>query len=88
MNDYETVTLIAGEHTFGRSHGAYPDSDLGPGPKGASIEKQGIRYTNNQNGSGMAADTTTSRLEGAYGRKLLQNGTWTMSTISFSMNGR
>jgi len=65
MNDYETVALVAGGHTFGKSHGKYPDSDLGPGPEGASLEEQGFGYKNSH-GSGMAGDATTSGIEGAW----------------------
>lgn len=66
MNDYETVALIAGGHTFGKTHGAAKDSEyLEPEPAGASIEMQSLGWKNNF-GSGKGADTITSGLEGAW----------------------
>lgn len=66
MDDYETVALIAGGHTFGKTHGAAKDSDyLEPEPAGADITMQSMGWKNNFN-SGVGADTITSGLEGAW----------------------
>ncbi len=74
MNDYETVALIAGGHTFGKSHGAAPESHKGPEPEGSKIQEQSTGW-NSDYGTGMGADTISSGLEGA----------WTANPIKWDM---
>jgi catalase-peroxidase len=65
MNDEETVALIVGGHTFGKTHGAVDPKYIGPEPEAAPIEQQGLGWKNSYDG-GNGAHTLTSGLEGAW----------------------
>jgi catalase-peroxidase len=65
MNDEETLALIVGGHTFGKTHGAVSPEHIGPEPEAAPLEQQGLGWRNSANG-GNGAHTLTSGLEGAW----------------------
>ena len=74
MNDYETAALVAGGHTFGKSHGAAPESYKGPDPEASKIQDQATGWNSGYK-SGKGVDTISSGIEGA----------WTQNPIKWDM---
>ena len=74
MNDYETAALVAGGHTFGKSHGAAPESHKGPDPEASKIQDQATGWNSGYK-SGKGVDTISSGIEGA----------WTQNPIKWDM---
>ncbi|MCC5983851.1 MAG: catalase/peroxidase HPI [Rhodobacteraceae bacterium] len=74
MNDYETVALTAGGHTFGKCHGAGDAAHVGREPEGAALQEQGLGWISSY-GSGKGRDTITSGIEGS----------WTPNPIAWDM---
>ncbi len=74
MNDYETAALVAGGHTFGKSHGAAPESHKGPDPEASRIQDQATGWNSNYK-TGKGVDTISSGIEGA----------WTQNPIKWDM---
>src|SRR3989442_11544975 len=75
MNDEETVALIAGGHTFGKTHGAGPEENVGPDPEAAPLEQQGPGWKDT-NGTGHGGDAIRRGLQ----------GTWTSTPTRWSNN--
>ena len=83
MNDYETVALTAGGHTFGKMHGAGdPNKYVGPEPEGAPIQQMGLGWKNTM-GTGNGDDTISSGLEGAWTQTPT---TWDMTYLELLFN--
>jgi catalase-peroxidase len=77
MNDYETVALVAGGHTFGKTHGAGDAAQVGPEPEAAGMAEMGLGWKSSF-GSGKAGDTISSGIEGAWKPKPT---TWDMGYL-------
>lgn len=82
MNDYETVALVAGGHTFGKGHGAGSEDDMGREPEGAPMAQQGFGWVNSH-GTGMGGDTTTAGFEGSWTPNPTQ---WNMEYFEVLLN--
>jgi len=85
MNDEETVALVAGGHTFGKTHGAGDAALVGPEPEGASIEEQGLGWKSSyRSGKGMTRSAAASK---ARGRRDRLSGIWAISTCCLATIG-
>ncbi|KAG9791595.1 catalase/peroxidase HPI, partial [Aureobasidium melanogenum] len=82
MTDEETVALIAGGHTFGKTHGAAPSDNVGPEPEAAPLEQQGFGWKN-KHGSGKGPDTITSGLEVIWTKTPTK---WSMHYLEYLFN--
>ena len=87
MNDEETVALIAGGHTFGKTHGAAPGHHLDKEPEGAPIENQGLGWTSAYK-TGIAGDAITSGIEVTWSHEAAGSGATTTSSTCSSTSGK
>ena len=86
MNDYEIVALVAGGHTFGKSHGAAAESHKGLEPEGSKIQDQATGWNSNYE-SGMVQFILLAVVLKECGHKIQLNGTWVILIAYLVMNG-
>ena len=87
MNDEETVALIAGGHTFGKTHGAHPDDKQGPDPEASPLQEQGLGWKQGYGDGRGGNDTVGSGLEVTYGDFTRPGGTTSSSTSCSRTSG-